>query len=255
MIEDDINRLDTFYNRGVRYMTLTWNNSPSWASSHANEKDPKYTGHKGLNSFGKEIIARMNKLGIIVDISHVGETTFWDAIKTTTKPVIASHSNAYAICPVSRNLKDEQIKAVGKNGGVINLNFFSGFVDSNFNRKNNAFRNAHRAEIDSLLSTGIQGEYAMGIITNKYKAESDKIKPDIEVLMQHFDHIVKLIGIDHIGLGSDFDGIDSAPLQLKTVLDYPEFTKALIKRGYKNADIAKVLGGNFLRMYRLNNPN
>jgi membrane dipeptidase len=255
MIEDNIDRLDTFYKRGVRYMTLTWNNSPSWASSHADEKDPKYTGHKGLNSFGKEIIARMNKLGIIVDISHVGETTFWDAIKTTTKPVIASHSNAYAICPVSRNLKDEQIKAVGKNGGVINLNFFSGFVDSNFNRKNNAFRNAHRAEIDSLLSTGIQGEYAMGIITNKYKAESDKIKPDIEVLMQHFDHIVKLIGIDHIGLGSDFDGIDSAPLQLKTVLDYPEFTKALIKRGYKNADIAKVLGGNFLRVYRLNNPN
>ena len=108
MIEDDINKLDIFYNRGVRYMTLTWNNSPSWASSHSDEKDPKYTGKKGLSTFGKEVIARMNKLGIIVDISHVGETTFWDAIKTTTKPVIASHSNAYAICPVSRNLKDNQ---------------------------------------------------------------------------------------------------------------------------------------------------
>ena len=255
MIEDDINRLDTFYKRGVRYMTLTWNNSPSWASSHADEKNPKYTGHKGLTPFGKEIIARMNKLGIIVDISHVGETTFWDAIHTTTKPVIASHSNAYAICPVSRNLKDDQIKAVGKNGGVISLNFFSGFVDSNFNKKNNAFRKNHKAEIDSLLATGIQSEYAMAIVTNKYKAESDAIKPDIEVLMQHFDHIVKLIGVDHVGLGSDFDGIDSAPLQLKTVLDYPEFTKALIKRGYKDADIAKVLGGNFLRVYKLNNPN
>jgi membrane dipeptidase len=255
MIEEDINRLDTFYNRGVRYMTLTWNNSPSWASSHADEKNPNYKGHKGLTTFGKEIIARMNKLGIIVDISHVGEATFWDAIHTTTKPVIASHSNAYAVCPVSRNLKDDQIKAVGKNGGVISLNFFSGFVDSNFNRKNNAFRNEHRAEIDSLIATGMQSEYAMGIITNKYKAESDKIKPDIEVLMQHFDHIVKLAGIDHVGLGSDFDGIDSAPLQLKTVLDYPEFTKALIKRGYKDKDIAKVLGGNFLRVYRINNPN
>jgi membrane dipeptidase len=255
MIEDNIDRLDTFYKRGVRYMTLTWNNSPSWASSHADEKNPNYKGHKGLTTFGKEIIARMNKLGIIVDISHVGEATFWDAIHTTTKPVIASHSNAYAVCPVSRNLKDDQIKAVGKNGGVISLNFFSGFVDSNFNRKNNAFRNEHRAEIDSLIATGMQSEYAMGIITNKYKAESDKIKPDIEVLMQHFDHIVKLAGIDHVGLGSDFDGIDSAPLQLKTVLDYPEFTKALIKRGYKDKDIAKVLGGNFLRVYRLNNPN
>lgn len=255
MIEDDINKLDTFYKRGVRYMTLTWNNSPSWASSHADEKDPKYTGHKGLTPFGKEVIQRMNKLGIIVDISHVGEATFWDAIHTTTKPVIASHSNAYAICPVSRNLKDEQIKAVGKNGGVIDLNFFSGFVDSNFNKKNNAFRKAHKKEIDSLLATGIQSEYAMVIVTNKYKKESNSIKPDIEILMKHFDHIVKLIGIDHVGLGSDFDGIDSAPLQLKTVLDYPEFTKALIKRGYKDADIAKVLGGNFLRVYRINNPN
>jgi len=127
MIEDNIDRLDTFYNRGVRYMTLTWNNSPSWASSHTAEKDPSYTGPKGLTSFGKEIVARMNKLGIIVDISHVGEATFWDAIKTTTKPVIASHSNAYSICPVTRNLKDDQILAVGKNGGVFALELFLWF--------------------------------------------------------------------------------------------------------------------------------
>lgn len=255
MIEDDINKLDTFYKRGVRYMTLTWNNSPSWASSHADEKNAKYTGPRGLTPKGKQIINRMNQLGIIVDISHVGEATFWDAIKTTTKPVIASHSNAYAICPVTRNLKDDQIKAVGKNGGVIHLNFFSGFVDSNFSRKNNAFRANHKAELDSMLATGIQQEYAQSILADKYKKEADAIKPDIELLMKHFDHIVKLIGIDHVGLGSDFDGIDSAPLQLRTVLDYPEFTKALIKRGYKDADIAKVLGGNFLRVYRINNPN
>ncbi len=255
MIEDDINRLDTFYKRGVRYMTLTWNNSPSWASSHTDEKNSKYTGHKGLSAFGKEIIQRMNKLGIIVDISHVGETTFWDAIKTTTKPMIASHSNAYSICPVSRNLKDDQIKAIGKNGGVICLNFFSGFVDSNFSKKDAAFRKNHTVEIDSLLATGIQREYAFTMISDKYPAESENIKPDLEQLMQHFDHIVKLIGIDHVGLGSDFDGINSAPKQLKTVVDYPVFTKALIARGYSNKDISKVLGGNFLRVYRMNNPN
>lgn len=253
MLEGDINRLDTFYKRGVRYMTLTWNNSPTWASSHADEKDPKYTGHKGLTDFGKEVIHRMNKLGIIVDISHVGEATFWDAINTTTKPVIASHSNAYSICPVTRNLKDDQILAVGKNGGVICLNFFSGFVDSNFLKRNNEFRKSHKAELDSMLATGIQQEYAQGQLADKYKAESDAIKPDLEVLMQHFDHIVKLIGVDHIGLGSDFDGIDSAPKQLKTVLDYPAFTKALIARGYSNKDIKKILGGNFLRVYRANN--
>jgi len=250
MIEDDINRLDTFYNRGVRYMTLTWNNSPSWASSHTAENSSKYTGYKGLNDFGKQIIQRMNQLGIIVDISHVGEKTFWDAINTTTKPVIASHSNAYSICPVTRNLKDEQIKAVGKNGGVICLNFFSGFVDSNFSKKDMAFRKAHSAEIDSLLATGIQREYAFTMISDKYKTESEVIKPTIEQLMQHFDHIVKLIGVDHVGIGSDFDGINSAPQGLSTVLDYPNFTKALIARGYSNKDIKKVLGGNFLRVYR-----
>lgn len=255
MIEDDINRLDTFYKRGVRYMTLTWNNSPSWASSHADEKDAKYTGPRGLTPFGKQIIQRMNKLGIIVDISHVGEATFWDAIKTTTKPVIASHSNAYSICPVTRNLKDDQIKAVGKNGGVIHLNFFSAFVDSTFQAKNMAFRRKHKAELDALLATGIQPEYAQSNLAEKYKEESDANKPDIEALMKHLDHIVKLIGVDHVGLGSDFDGIDSAPKQLKTVVDYPEFTKALIKRGYNDTDIAKILGGNFLRVYRMNNPN
>jgi membrane dipeptidase len=255
MIEDDIRRLDTFYNRGVRYMTLTWNNSPSWASSHADEKNPKYTGPKGLTDFGKQIVRRMNALGIIVDVSHVGEATFWDAIKTTTKPVIASHSDAYAICPVSRNLKDEQIMAIGKNGGVICLNFFSGFVDSNFSKKDAAFRKAHAKEIDSLLATGIQREYAFTMVSEKYPNESENIKPDLELLIQHFDHIVKLIGIDHVGLGSDFDGINSAPKELKTVLDYPAFTKALIARGYSNKDISKVLGGNFLRVYRMNNPN
>jgi membrane dipeptidase len=255
MIEDDINRLDTFYNRGVRYMTLTWNNSPSWASSHTAEKDPTYTGPKGLTSFGKTIIGRMNQLGMIVDVSHIGETTFWDAINTTTKPVIASHSNAYSICPVTRNLKDEQIKAIGKNGGVICLNFFSGFVDSNFSKKDMAFRKAHSAEIDSLLATGIQREYAFTMISDKYKIESEAIKPTIEQLMQHFDHIVKLIGVDHVGIGSDFDGINSAPQGLSTVLDYPNFTKALIARGYSNKDIKKVLGGNFLRVYKMNNPN
>ncbi len=254
MIEDHIDRLDTFYKRGVRYMTLTWNNSPTWASSHVDEHDPNYTGPKGLTAFGKQIIQRMNKLGIIVDISHVGEATFWDAIKTSTKPVIASHSNAYSICPVTRNLKDDQILAVGKNGGVIHLNFYAAFVDSTFNKKDAIFRTNHKTEMDSLLNAGIQKEYAQTMLADKYAAESDANKPDIELLMKHFDHIVKLIGVDHVGIGSDFDGIDSAPKQLKTVLDYPKFTQALIKRGYSDTDIAKVLGGNFLRVYRINNP-
>ncbi|WP_395617865.1 dipeptidase [Aquirufa sp.] len=252
MIEGDLQKLETFYNRGVRYMTLTWNNSPGWASSHADEKNPNYKGPKGLTDFGKQVVQRMNQLGMIVDISHVGEATFWDVIKTTTKPIIASHSNAYSICPVSRNLKDEQILAIGKNGGVIHLNFFSGFVDVDFFQKDAAFRKNHAAEIDSLIKSGMQTEYAFTVISDKYPRESDAIKPDLEQLMKHFDHIVKLVGVDHVGLGSDFDGINSAPKQLKTVLDYPQFTQALIARGYSDKDISKVLGGNFLRVYKAN---
>ena len=253
MIEGDLQKLETFYNRGVRYMTLTWNNSPGWASSHADEKNPNYKGPKGLTDFGKQVVQRMNQLGMIVDVSHVGEATFWDVIKTTKKPIIASHSNAYSICPVSRNLKDEQILAIGKNGGVIHLNFFSGFVDVDFFQKDAAFRKNHSAEIDSLIASGMQTEYAFTVISDKYPRESDAIKPDLEQLMKHFDHIVKLIGVDHVGLGSDFDGINSAPKQLKTVVDYPLFTQALIARGYSDKDISKVLGGNFLRVYKANN--
>ena len=238
------------YALGARYMTLTHSLTTNWADSATDA--PK---HDGLSAFGFEVLAEMNQLGMIVDISHVGEATFWDAIKTTTKPVIASHSNAYTICPVTRNLKDDQIKAVGKNGGVIHLNFFSAFVDSTFQAKNMAFRRKHKTELDALLATGIQQEYAQSTLAEKYKEETDANKPDIEALMKHLDHIVKLIGVDHVGLGSDFDGIDSAPKQLKTVVDYPEFTKALIKRGYSDTDIEKILGGNFLRVYRMNNPN
>lgn len=252
MIEGDLQKLETFYNRGVRYMTLTWNNSPGWASSHADEKNPNYKGPKGLTDFGKQVVQRMNQLGMIVDVSHVGEATFWDVIKTTTKPIIASHSNAYSICPVSRNLKDEQILAIGKNGGVIHLNFFSGFVDVDFFQKDAAFRKNHAAEIDSLIKSGMQTEYAFTVISDKYPRESDAIKPDLEQLMKHFDHIVKLVGVNHVGLGSDFDGINSAPKQLKTVVDYPLFTQALIARGYSDKDISKVLGGNFLRVYKAN---
>ncbi|MFL0206843.1 dipeptidase [Aquirufa sp. 2-AUSEE-184A6] len=253
MIDSDLQKLETFYNRGVRYMTLTWNNSPGWASSHADEKNPNYKGQKGLTDFGKQVVQRMNQLGMIVDVSHVGETTFGDVIKTTTKPIIASHSNAYSICPVSRNLKDEQILAIGKNGGVIHLNFFSGFVDVDFFQKDAAFRKNHAAEIDSMIASGMQTEYVFTVISDKYAEESNAIKPDLELLMKHFDHIVDLIGVDHVGLGSDFDGINSAPKQLKTVLDYPLFTQALIARGYSAKDISKVLGGNFLRVYKANN--
>jgi len=253
MIENDLTKLDQLYAKGARYMTLTWNNSTSWASSAWDETiQPEKLTQKGLTPFGKQVVQRMNQLGMLVDLSHVGVQTFWDAINTTTKPVLVSHSNCHAICPVPRNLTDEQIKAIGKNGGVIHLNFYSGFVDSNFKQKETAFLQTHTRELDSLKQTGMQQEYAMSILTNKYADEVYNIRPTLDQLLNHLDHIVRLIGVDHVGMGSDFDGITSAPKELNDVTDYPLITKALLERGYSKKDIEKILGKNFLRILKAN---
>src|SRR5690606_8193700 len=212
MIEDNLDYLDSLYRRGVRYMTLTWNNSTSWATSAMLESSKGDSlKQKGLTEFGKQVVRRMNELGMIVDVSHVGEQTFWDAINTSTKPVIASHSCAHAICPVFRNLKDDQVKAIARNGGVIHLNFFSGFVDSSFMRRNQEFMEKHKAERDSLLKTVTDPYFAEDYLFQKYAAEVKALRPPLSMLLDHLDYIVKLVGVDHVGLGSDFDGISSAP--------------------------------------------
>ena len=259
MIEDDLNKLQHFYNRGARYMTLTWNNSTQWASSAWDETNAKKKSMNGslpagmgLTGFGKEVIQRMNGLGILVDLSHVGEQTFKDAIATTTKPVIASHSNAYALCPVPRNLKDDQIDAIGKNGGVIQLNFYSGFVDSTFSVKETRFVLSHAREIDSLVKSGVQKEYALTMISEKYAAEANAIRPPLSALLDHLDYIVKRIGVEHVGMGSDFDGVSSTPQQLDDVTAYPLITKALLEKGYSKKDVYKIMGGNFLRVLKAN---
>jgi membrane dipeptidase len=255
MIENSIENLDKLYERGTRYMTLTWNNSSPWATSamdETNKKDSLARTHKGLTDFGKQVVKRMNELGMIVDISHVGEQTFWDAIQATSKPVIASHSNAYTLAPVFRNLKDDQIRAVAKNGGVIQLNFYSEFVDSNFRAKQSVFMRARRKEIDSLRQAGVQNEYAITLVTEKYAPEMQAARPPLSMLMDHLDYIVKLAGVDHVGLGSDFDGISSSPKQLDDVTSYPVITQALLERGYSKREIRKILGGNFLRVLKAN---
>lgn len=253
MIEDEISNLEKLHARGARYMTLTWNNSTSWASSAADERAKKDLGHPyGLNALGEQIVKRMNELGMIVDISHVGEKTFYDAIRISTKPVIASHSCTYALCPVPRNLTDEQIKAVGKNGGVIQLNFYSGFVDSSFRDKNNAFIRKHQQEKDSLLKSNPSDFYANLYLHEKYKDEIDVVRPSLTLLIDHLDHIVKLIGVNHVGLGSDFDGINSSPRELNDVTNMPLITEELMKRGYSKKDIFKILGGNFIRVLKAN---
>lgn len=253
MIEDNLQYLDQLFERGVRYMTLTWNNSTSWASSAMDEsKATLFTGKQGLNDFGVQVVKRMNELGMIVDLSHVGEQTFWDAIKITTKPVITSHSCVHQLCPVFRNLKDDQIKAIAKNKGVIHLNFFSGFLDSSFNNRNANFLNAHRKERDSLRAINPEDYFVQEYLFEKYPDEVRNLRPPLSLLLDHLDYIVRLVGVDHVGLGSDFDGISSAPQQLDDVTGFPLITKALVERGYSRKDIKKILGENFLRVFKAN---
>ena len=255
-IEDDLKKLDSLYNRGVRYITLTWNNSTQWATSAFDETKENSTlnseGKKGLTEFGKQVIHKMNELGIIIDVSHVGEQTFWDVISNTKKPIIASHSSVYSICPHPRNLKDDQIKAIAKNGGVVQINFNSGFLDSTVGKKENEFLKKHKAEIDSLKLSGVNPYFAEELMYSKYHQESEKLKASFNLVIKHIEYIIKLVGVDYVGIGSDFDGIVLPPKQLNDVTTYPLITKALIEKGYNKQDIDKILGGNILRVLKAN---
>lgn len=253
MIEDNLHYLDSLYRRGVRYMTLTWNNSTSWASSAMDETKHTVPNPKnGLNDFGRQVVQRMNALGMMVDLSHTGEQTFWDAIQTTTRPVIVSHSCAYALCPIFRNLKDDQIRAVAKNGGVIQVNFYSGFLDSTYMRKLDEFFALHKAETDSMKAAGKPQYEIEDYVFQHYAAEAQAMRPPLSMLIDHIDYIARLAGVDHVGIGSDFDGISSAPQQLDGVQDLPLVTQALLKRGYSRKDVRKILGENFLRVFAAN---
>jgi membrane dipeptidase len=252
MIEDDLNKLDALYKRGARYLTLTHNIAPSWATSAADETTKQDLPHKGLTDFGRQVVHHMNQLGMIIDVSHAGDQTFRDVIETTTKPVIASHSSVYSLVPHRRNLKDEQIKAIAKNGGVIQVNFNPGFIDSSYGKKETAFLKKHAAENDSLLKSGMTDYYALDYLCGKYADESNAMRPPLSMLIQHIEYIIKLVGVDYVGLGSDFDGINLTPLQLDDVTTYPLITKALVEKGYSKKDITKILGGNFLRVLKAN---
>jgi len=212
-------------------------------------------GKKGLTSFGIQVVQKMNELGMIVDVSHVGEQTFWDIIKTTTKPIMASHSSVYSLVHHRRNLKDEQIKAIAKNGGVIQINFNPGFIDSSYDKKEAAFIARHKEEYEGLQKNGMPEFYALDSIYHEYKEEANSMRPPLSLVIDHIDYVAKLVGVDYVGIGSDFDGINNTPQQLNDVTDYPLITKALLERGYSKKDIDKILGGNFLRVLKANEKN
>ncbi len=247
MIEDRMDYLDSLFKRGARYLTLTWNNSTDWATSATDEtRKPGKLKHKGLNDFGYQVIRRMNELGMMVDLSHVGRQTFFDVMKTTSKPVLVSHSNAYALMAHPRNLHDDQIKAVAENGGVICLNFYSGFLDP-----------AHYTKINRLYEQYVNAkDTVMRSTDDKFnllpKAAKEQLRPPISLLFDHIDYMVKVAGINHVGIGSDFDGISSSPKGLDDCSDFPKITEGLLERGYSEADIRKIMGENVLRVMAAN---
>lgn len=255
MIEDDLSKLDSLYARGARYLSLTWNNNNSWATSAeyetGNQKKSRQTNNtqkKGLSDFGRKVIERMNELGMMIDVSHSGEQTFWDAINISTKPIIASHSNAWALAPVYRNLKDDQIEAIAKNGGVIQLNFYAAFLDSSVGRKIYSLQRKQKAERDSFFRSG-KKSYADSDLKVKHAKEMEALQVPLKLLFDHMEYIIKLAGIDHVGLGGDFDGITLTPKGLTDVTKYPLITRELVKRGYRTEEIDKILGGNFIRVF------
>ncbi|AMR32759.1 dipeptidase [Mucilaginibacter sp. PAMC 26640] len=253
MIEDRVDYIDSLVKRGMCYLTLTWNNSTSWATSARDESLHGDTlPHKGLTELGKQIVRKLNKEGVMIDLSHPGEQTFKDVMALTTKPVIASHSCVYALNPHRRNLKDEQLKAIAANGGVVFVNFYSGFVDNSYEAKHAVFMARHKAQFDSLRVVYNDYDLASIRLNALNKTEADQLRPPLSMLIKHIDYMVKMMGIEHVGIGSDFDGAESYPLGLDSVTDYIKITAELLKIGYSEKDIDKILGGNFIRVLKAN---
>jgi len=218
-IEDSLSALREFYRLGVRYMTLTHTNTNNWADSAGGIDSPAEKRHGGLSDFGREVVREMNRLGMMVDISHVSDDTFRDAIETSQAPVIASHSSCRALTNVPRNLTDDMLKALAKNRGVVMINFYNGFINTEYAKP----------------GTPAPGKPASAAT--------------LDMLMRHFEHAIKVAGIDHVGIGSDFDGVDGlVPAGMEDVSKLPAITYELLKRGYSDADVKKLLGENLLRV-------
>lgn len=252
-IENSLGLLRDYYRLGVRYMTLTWSNTNDWADSSGDIDDPTVKHHNGLTPFGKQVVAEMNRLGMIVDISHVSDKTFWDVMEITKAPVIASHSSARALTNAPRNMTDDMLRAVAKNGGVVMVNFFPAFIDEQWRQAWNAQKAERQKAQDAL-----EAEYKAKGLPVPYAA-SDKIDREFAAkigrapfnsLIDHFDHVIKVAGIDHVGIGTDFDGIPVPPAGIDSAADLPKITEALMARGYSAEDMHKLLGENLLRVFR-----
>ena len=241
-IDDDLRVLRMYYQLGIRSMTLTHSRNNNWADS-ATDKPV----HNGLTDFGKEVVREMNRLGMVVDVSHVADKTFFDALEVTTKPVMLTHSSMRAISDVPRNVTDEMLWALAKNGGVVGITFGEGFVNP---KDADALRAAIEVETTAPTMDGrTLDDYAAQDVRKLFGTRV-KVAASVEDVADHIDHAVKIAGIDHVGIGSDFDGVSGPPNGLDDVSRMPALIAALLERGYSDRDLKKILGENTLRVIR-----
>ena len=252
IIGRDISKLEALHDRGMRYLGLTWNNSNHIASSAKDETFNRNSlSNIGLSDFGSEVIQKCNDLGVIIDVSHAGEQAFWDVVEQSQEPIIASHSSVYDLCPHYRNLKDDQIKAIAKTGGAVFINFYPGYIDSTFQQKAEIINMKYEVELDILAEK-------YDPLSNQYwfeemkllKHEKARITPNINDVIKHISYIVDLVGVDFVGIGSDYDGVEIMPTGLENVSKLPFLTKKLIEHGYTIREVRKILGGNFKRIFK-----
>jgi membrane dipeptidase len=251
-IENSLALLRDYYRLGVRYMTLTWANSNDWADSSGDLDDANVPHHNGLTAFGYDVIAEMNRLGMMIDVSHASDKTLADVLAATRAPILASHSAARALTNSHRNLTDDQLRDLAANGGAIMVNFYSAFIDENYRQAWAAQKTALLAAHEELTAEyAAKGEPVPYHISNQVDREfaARVPRPPFESLIDHFDHILRVAGVDHVGIGTDFDGIPALPEGIDSAADLPKITAALLARGYSADDVRKVLGGNLMRVF------
>ncbi len=251
-IEDDMRVLRDYYRLGVRYMTLTWSNTNELGDSSGDLDDKKVEHHDGITDFGRQVVREMNRMGMMVDISHVADRTFYQALVASRAPVIASHSSSRALTNAPRNMTDDMLIALARNGGVAQANFYCAFISQKYVDQVKELKAQHDPDYEKVQSLFMEPQ------TPEVKKQLDVAKaalatklprPPLSDLIDHIDHMVKVAGVDHVGLGSDFDGIDCSPQGLDSAADLPKITQALYERGYTATDLNKILGGNLMRVF------
>jgi membrane dipeptidase len=243
-IECELDKLEELHRRGVRYMTLTWNNSTAWADA-AKEEAQGASRHGGLSPFGESVVRRMNQLGMIVDLSHAAESTFWHVLRVSEAPVMASHSNARALSPHYRNLRDEQIRALAERGGIVGINFYSSFLDADYARRREEAEGRRRTELEA-LERDLPYDYP-----RRAARERELLREEMGhvPVVDHIEYIARLVGPAHVALGSDFDGTNALPDDIPDVSHLPLVTRLLHERGFDESEIRGILGENALRFF------